>query len=367
MKKLKAAVISCGMIAKSAHIKAYQYFDELYDLVAVCDVIEAAAKTTAEEFGIPHFYTDAEEMLKREKPDVVSVCTPNMLHKKYTMLALEYGANVLCEKPLAFRRADAIEMFALAKEKGKYLMACQSWRFMPERLAAREMVEKNAVGNIYHAEISRLRRRGIPTWGKFHLKEHSGGGAFLDIGVHVLDSMLWLIDNPEPVSVTMTSQQVHVAELGDLKGSGALSGNVNVMSYDAKEINVETFASGNIRFANGTNVNFKTAWATNHKEENNIVLYGEGAGIDIEAGEVYIGNEPVQKLIKDANRFPEQAFYGHFYLIENMAKTINGEESLFVKPEETINLSAIMEAAYRSAELGRTVEIKELGDGACHN
>ncbi len=358
MSKLKAAVISCGMIARSAHLPAYRHFHELYDVVAVCDVNEAAAQETAKAFHVAHVYTDAEEMLKVERPDVVSVCTPNMLHKKFTMLALSYGANVLCEKPLAFRREDAEEMFAFAEKQGKFLMACQSWRFMPERLAARKLIDEGKIGEIYHGEISRIRRRGIPTWGKFHLKEFSGGGAFLDIGVHVLDALIWLMNDPTPVSVTMNCHTVHCDELGDLKSAGDLSGNITKpQHFNPEEVNVETFASGNICFANGACVNFKTAWAANFKEENNIILLGNKAGVDIEAGQVYMGNDAPAALGTIPNRFPNEAFYGHFYLIENMAKAIAGEAELLVKPSETIHLSAIMEAAYQSAEQGRTIEI----------
>ena len=179
----KVCIISCGMITNAAHIPAYRQFPEDYDIVAVSDINETAARETAERYGIPHYYTDAEKMLTEEKPDVVSVCVPNAFHKEYTMMALRHGANVLCEKPLAFRHSDAVEMFELAKEKGKVLMACQSMRFTPDRLAAKKFIEAGGMDEIYYGELSRIRRRGIPYWGTFHMKKISGGGAFVDIGI----------------------------------------------------------------------------------------------------------------------------------------------------------------------------------------
>jgi predicted dehydrogenase len=98
------------MIANSAHIPAYKNFPERFEIAAVCDVFEKAAKDTAESAGIEKYYTDAETMLSEIKPDLVSVCAPNMLHKQYTMLCLRYGANVICEKPVAFSLSDAKEM-----------------------------------------------------------------------------------------------------------------------------------------------------------------------------------------------------------------------------------------------------------------
>ena len=79
---LKVAVISCGMIANAAHIPAYRSLSDKVDLAAVCDVNPVSAEQTAQRFQIPRWYTDAEEMLLKEKPDLVSVCTPNALHKK---------------------------------------------------------------------------------------------------------------------------------------------------------------------------------------------------------------------------------------------------------------------------------------------
>ena len=74
--KLKVAVISAGMIANAAHIPAYKSIPDFVELVAVCDVNPVSAEGTATRNGIPHWYTDAEEMLVKEKPDLVSVCTP---------------------------------------------------------------------------------------------------------------------------------------------------------------------------------------------------------------------------------------------------------------------------------------------------
>ena len=99
------------MITNSAHIPAYRRFDDDFEIAAVSDINETAARDTSKRHGIRSFYTNAEEMLEKEKPDLVSVCVPNCFHKEYTLMALNYGANVLCEKPLAFNFADAKEMF----------------------------------------------------------------------------------------------------------------------------------------------------------------------------------------------------------------------------------------------------------------
>ena len=115
---------------------------------------------------------------------------------------LAAGAHVLCEKPLATSVAEAEEMFAAAKRAGKTLMAAQNWRWNDNSRAIRRIVDTGDMGEIYYGEATALRRMGIPTWGMFHYKEHSHGGALLDVGVHMLDLAVWLMDNPKPVRVS---------------------------------------------------------------------------------------------------------------------------------------------------------------------
>ncbi len=353
----KVCIIGSGMIAKSAHIPAYKEYPEDFSIVGIFDVNKEAAKEVAKEFGIENVYTDAETMLKEQKPDLVSVCAPNMFHKTYTLLALNYGANVLCEKPLAFTYADAKEMFDLASEKGKTLMACQSLRFLPERLAVYEQVKNGNVGDVYYAELSRIRRRGIPTWGKFHLKAFSGGGALVDIGVHGIDSAIWLMGNPEPQSVIANMSKVHANEHGSAKSSGALKDNVTVNTFDPEQMDVESFSSGTVKFKNGAVLSFKVSWAANLKEENNIVLSGSNCGIDMENRKIYSNAEDINDLAVIPNGFKDEPFYGHFCIVKNMLDVLKGVDEPFIKPEETLNVTAILEAAYNSAEKGEEVAI----------
>ena len=360
MKKINVCIIGCGMIANSAHIPAYKANEKDYEIVAVCDNFTDNAKKTAENNGIDRWYTNPEEMLKAEKPDVVSVCAPNMFHKECVMLALSYGANVLCEKPLGLFFSEVKEMFDFAKKQGKLLMACQSLRFLPERLKAKELVDSGEVGDIYYAQMSRIRRRGIPTWGKFHIKAYSGGGALVDIGIHGIDSAIWLMGNPTPYSVTAVMNKVHTEELGFAKGSGALKGNVDTSGFNPDEMDVESFANGTVKFKNGSSLSFRVSWAANLKDENNITLSGSKCGIDIESREIYRNESDIEDLEVIPNGFKDNPFYGHFCLVENFAKVIKGEAELFVKPQETLNATAIVEAAYLSAKENREITFEEI-------
>lgn len=353
----KVCIISCGMITNSAHIPAYRQFPKDFEIAAVSDINEAAARDTAKRHGIERYYTDAEEMLEREKPDIVSVCVPNCFHKQYTLMALEHGANVLCEKPLAFTYADSCEMFDVAERNGKLLMACQSMRFTPDRLAAKRFIDEGGMDEIYYGEIARVRRRGIPTWGTFHINKISCGGAFVDIGVHMLDALIWLMGNPKIKSVSGITMQNHKSEIGSLKGSGALTGKVhNKRPFDPDEMDVEDFACGMLSFENSAKVSFKVAWASNMPEASDIRLVSRRAGIDLPSGKVYFGEDGEKKL--ETKKCPyDTPFFGHMYIADNLRRVLRGEAEPIITPEETKNVAAALELFYRSASLGREVSL----------
>ncbi len=349
----KVCIISCGMIANEAHIPAYRMFPDDFEIVGVCDINETAAQKTASNNGILHYYTNAEQMLCELKPDVVSVCVPNCFHKEYTIMALNHGANVLCEKPLAFTYEDAVDMYDTAKRNNRFLMACQSMRYTPDRLAAKKYILQNGIDDFYYGEISRIRTRGIPTWGTFHIKKINCGGAFLDIGVHMLDALLWLLGNPKIKSVTGAVMQNHKYEIGSLIDGGVLTGKIgNIRKFDPEEMDVEDFSCGMLTFENGVRVNFKVAWAANMPEESSISIIGKTAGIYIPEGKIFFGDKSEKKLDMPALKY-KYAFPGHIYLADNIRKVLKGEEDLAVKPEETINVSKIIELFYDSANQNR--------------
>ena len=226
--KLRVAIISAGMISNAAHIPAYKNLSDRVEIVGVCDLNPVSAEGTAKRHGIARWYTDAETMLKEQKPDLVSVCTPNQAHKPMTELALNYGCHVACEKPLALTYADTTALFDLTVRNDGNTFITQTLRYNDEYSFAREMFETGQLGDVYYAEFSVLRRRGIPKWGTFHRLDANGGGCLCDLGVHLIDAMLWVMGGPKLVAVTGASAAVFGNSETDivtsLKESGAPAG-----------------------------------------------------------------------------------------------------------------------------------------------
>ena len=366
---LKVAIISCGMITNAAHIPAYRNLGDKVNLVAVCDINPVSAEQTAKRHGIPNWYVDAEEMLQKEKPDLVSVCTPNILHKKMTMLALSYGCHVACEKPIAFTYADAKEMFDYAKKQNRVLFACQVVRYNPEYQFAKEMMDDGILGDVYFSEFSLIRRRGVPKWGAFHRKDANGGGVLCDLGVHLIDAALWVMGSPKFVSISGTaSSQIARNEkdvITSIVESGAPAGVFNARPYSPEEFEVEEFAAGNIRLDNGCCINFKTSWAVNLPPEYSMTFAGSKAGLLLPKMELLSTMGKYQtniqpRLFPEEGRFAKEVFPGHSYLFENAVDHILTGSPLAVKPEETLTVAAIIDAFYLSAAEKREVRVEEI-------
>ncbi|MBE6613116.1 MAG: Gfo/Idh/MocA family oxidoreductase [Ruminococcaceae bacterium] len=366
---IRTAIIGTGMVANFAHIPALKNRADVYTIVGVCDKNEKSAADTASRHGIDYHTTDAASLIADTKPDLVTICVPNRFHAPYIRMALEAGANVICEKPMALTYAEAVELFALAESKGKLLTACQSMRFTPDRLEAKEMIAAGALGEINYGEFARIRRRGIPKWGAFHIDALNGGGCFVDIGVHMLDALVWLMGETEVVSVTGT-KSAHIAHkksqlASGLREAGALTGaTLSDKVYSEEEFDVEDFASGSILFAGGKRVNFKVAWAANLPDETSIILAGDEAGIKLPDYTFWGGfagrQADISPKLTRTNPYPKEEFGGHFQLYDHLTDVLSGSCECMIRAEETIAVSAIIDLFYRSCAEGREISFSEL-------
>lgn len=184
---MRACIIGAGFIA-AAHAASYESVPRT-ELCGIADVRAEAAQALAASHRC-RAYMDAEEMLQKEKPDAVSVCVPTHLHRDAVCLALQCGADVLCEKPLALSLADVIAMRDTALQCGRRVMAAQVLRFWPEYTVIRETVESGALGPLRRLNARRIAHSSRGEWfgdpGK-------GGGALFDLLVHDLDYAVSLL------------------------------------------------------------------------------------------------------------------------------------------------------------------------------
>ena len=175
-KKLRVACIGAGGIA-GTHMTEYAKMPDV-EIVALADPIEAPMLKHAEQFKVPkeNLFTDYHEMLRKIEPDAVSVCSPNAAHFPNTIAALEAGAHVLVEKPMAMNAGECQKMIDAAHKRKLKLVIGFQHRYDGRTQFLRRSVEEGLLGHILYGQVQALRRRGIPNWGVFGRKELQGGG-----------------------------------------------------------------------------------------------------------------------------------------------------------------------------------------------
>ena len=308
-------------------------------------------------------------MLDKEKPDFVAVCTPNVYHKQWTIAALRAGADVACEKPIATSLKDAEEMWAVAEETGRHLFPCQCMRWRNYMMQSHELVQNGELGTPYFADVSFIRRIGIPTWGMFHMKEHNFGGPFCDLGVHLIDSLLWVCGDPK-VEAVSGSAFTKIANQGEdillsIAESGAYAGVFTPRPYDYHEFNVEDLATGFLRLSGGFSVNFKFSWAVNLPTTNlDMCICGDKGGLSVNGETLYknVGRYQSEMKMKwfDNGAYKGAPFEQHRYMYRHMMDVLEGKAEYLIRKEQNLEVTKAIECFYRSAELGREVRAEQL-------
>ena len=354
-KVLRVGVFGAGMIAARGHIPGYKSVPNV-EVAALFDVVRERAEKLAKEMGIPHVYTDPQEMLAKEHLDVVSVCAPNAYHAPLSIAALQAGAHVLCEKPMALTYADAQAMMAAAKTAGRQLSICFNNRYRPVIQLMRRYSEKELLGNIYYAQVAYWRRTGIPGYGSwFTNKDLAGGGAMMDVGVHYLDMSLWIMGHPKPVAVTGSAY----AEFGP-RGIG-LGGWGSDILPPPQRCDVDDLVTTLVRFENGATLQLAVSWAAYLKAGERFQFMGAQMGADIFPAlygdehplRLYadIAGQPVE-TIPDLPRAPQVPT--HTQVIQDWLQNLDKPEAVIPDWQGAITVQ-IIEAAYKSTETGQTV------------
>ena len=350
-RKLRVGIIGTGNISH-CHMAGYKKYNDLVDVVAACDIDENKLNAYCKQYGIPNSYTDYNEMMAKEDLDCVSVCTWNAAHKGTAIAALRGGANVLCEKPMAMNAEEAEEMLAVSKETGKLLQIGFVRRFGNDADTLRQFIDADVFGDIYYAKATYLRRCGCPG-GWFGDKSRSGGGPLIDLGVHVIDLVRYLAGLPNPVSAYGSTYN----NLGPNRAGGGSKG--WTVETKGDPYTVEDFTTALIRFDNGLTLSVEASFNLNIKNDvGNIELFGTKAGCSI-SPDVEIYTQLAGKFVNvQTAESTALSFNGLFENeIKGFIDAVNGNAPCRAPAEDGVALMKIIDAIYKSAETGKSVEI----------
>ncbi|MDD3155273.1 MAG: Gfo/Idh/MocA family oxidoreductase [Victivallaceae bacterium] len=253
-KKLRIALIGCGNIT-SEHLAAFKEVPDA-EIVAGCDIASKALALFRERTGLPEtaVWTDWKKMLAEVKLDAVDICLPNHLHCAAALDAFAAGLHVFVEKPMALNAAECETMIAAAKQAGKKLAVGFQQEYNPATQLLVNARNNGFFGDLRYAHGLLLRRRGIPDYGVFHRRD-CGGGPLMDIAVHLIDVMTYVMDRPEVERVS--------AVLFYGEGKNPCKVWCGFPNWNTREYDVEDLAAAQIKFRNGAVLQLTTSYV-NH-------------------------------------------------------------------------------------------------------
>ena len=200
MSALRVGVIGVGAIAQLAHLPVLEKMRGV-KVTALCDNDGPRARAIADRFGVPDTYTDIDDLLGGEELDAVIVSTPNHLHEPHVLAALAAKIHVLCERPASLTARGVERILAAAQRADRKVLVGNNHRFRSDVQALDRFLRGGELGKLLAFRAGAYQHRPNRTGWRYRRPE-SGGGAWLEEGLPLLDLALWLADFPEPVRVT---------------------------------------------------------------------------------------------------------------------------------------------------------------------
>ncbi|MBK9275600.1 MAG: Gfo/Idh/MocA family oxidoreductase [Flavobacteriales bacterium] len=339
--KVRFAVIGCGHIGKR-HAEMIQR-DPEGELVALCDV-RAKGELGLDGHDVP-FFSDPEAML-RDVPgiDVVNVCSPNGLHARHSLLALEHRKHVVCEKPMGLSKADCEAVIYKALQMHRHVFGVMQNRYSPPSQWIKGVVDRGLLGEIYLVQVNCYWNRDARYYkpgGWKGTAQFDGGTLFTQFS-HFIDILYWLF-----------------GDITDIQGRFADFNHAGLTEFEDSGL-------VNFRFLNGGMgcLNYSTSvWDRNL--ESSMTIIGS-------RGSVKIGGQYMDQVevchIQDYT-MPELAptnpanDYGaykgsaqnHHYIIRNVVETIKGSNTMTTNALEGLKVVEIIERIYEKRDEQQSV------------
>ncbi len=208
-KTINWGILGTGSIAKK--FAADLQFVEDAKLIAVGSRTAQSAAAFANEYAIPNGHGSYKALVADKEVDVIYIASPHTMHFEHTLLCLNHGKAVLCEKPFAINLHQTKQMITLAKEKGLFLMEALWTKFLPHYIAAKKLVNDGAIGDV-KAVTANFGFRPVPPINPRMFDLALGGGTIMDIGVYNIFMALGFLGKPDKIDAVMIPTKDNVDE-----------------------------------------------------------------------------------------------------------------------------------------------------------
>ena len=322
---LRIAVVGTGAIAQIAHLPVLRKMRGV-NVVALCDIDRAKARSLADRFEIPDVYIDLEDLFDAGELDAIVISTPSHLHQPYTLEALAAGVDVLCERPLALTARGVQVILEEAELTGRKVVVANNHRFRSDVQALDRFLRGGELGTLTGVRAGAYHQHGTVTGWRLNRAE-SGGGALFDLGLSLVDLAMWLADYPLPQRVW--------AHIDRPRGTNS----------------VEEAALLTMECANGMACTFDLSWSYIGDEDRwwfeSIASRGSARLAPLRVVKE-INGRPVDVSPTGAAARESTVVQSYRAELAHFVAVVRGE-SPYDPPTDQVTLHRILEAAYRSA------------------
>lgn len=288
------------------------------------------AKELAKKHGAKAYYDSIDELLADPDVDAVHIATPVYLHCEHTIKAAEHGKHVLCEKPMAMNVEECQRMIDACNKNHVLLQIAFTLRFNPCFHEIRQIIQDGLLGDIVEARVCLLKSYDIPKGAWRRNPSMSGGGVLMDMGVHAIDMLCFLLGDASSVAMLHSS---HI-----------------------KNWEVEDTASVLLKMKSGAiaiaDVSFSIPYS-----DRTLEVYGTKGSIFLFNQEAYQAYR-LKLIAEDHSKEelkPSQNLYKN--MVEHFQRCVNGEEEPISPALAGLKNIQIVNSAYESFRNRKIVEI----------
>jgi predicted dehydrogenase len=334
MERIEFAIVGCGRIAQR-HAEHIAHFGRLS---AVCDIVGDKAQTLADKYNCTAYTSYAEMLARGAGFDVVSICTPNALHARQSIAGLEAGKHVICEKPMALRRFECLDMISAARKSGKALFVVKQNRYNPPIVALKKAIDEGWLGRIVNVQLNCFWNRNREYYATSDWKGRLAldGGTLYTQFSHFIDLILWLV--------------------GDIAGFQAITGNLmhhGIIEFEDTGVIALEFRNGALGTINYTVNSYKI------NMEGSITVFGERGTVKV--GGQYLNALEYQSIegheiinVPESRPANQYGFYqgsmsNHDKVYENVIDVVQRGGRIATTGEEGMKTVGLIEEIYRQA------------------
>jgi len=316
-------IIGFGRIAE-VHLRAWRAVDRVR-VVAICDHLPEARRRAA--MAGSAVYSDLDQLLEQETLDAVSVCTPPVCHLPHALACLDRGIPVLCEKPLAVDADSALSLLDAARSDERRLQMAAKYRHVPAIRAAREHLRQGDIGEILAFRITFSFRVDMAARWESDVAV-SGGGVVIDNGSHALDLARFLF--------------------------GPISRLQAVPGKPAQTLDIEDSALLLVVTDGGLPGQIELSWSNPVPAESYLTVQGTQGRIDVGWRASFL-HRPGRPPVQFGGAYDKAAVHRR---MENFRGLVGGQREPWITLPECLASVRAVDAAYRSRQSGRWVQVQ---------